>query len=237
MPILEITPEMIGPNRNRLGLNYIESVMLWPDDKTKRDESIRTGTATFIRDAINAMPAVKRAAEAAEWLDWCGLLADAMPLRLIQEEAKKRYVHGCLAGELLGAAVGDHARGAFTKLESLKAELCEYNQKRATITKWFDVSFSTLNNIIWTKYKPVSHLWATYLTNALAGDMTFPCALNRLTEFLAVSEVFLRRGLALPLSRRGGETLLQADRMWFLPNDLGLPLYDIEFGADRRRLR
>jgi hypothetical protein len=81
MPLLEITPDTIGPNRTRLALAYIESVMLWPDNEGQRHESAKTSTATFVRDAITAVPAARRAAESAEWADWAELLADAYPLR------------------------------------------------------------------------------------------------------------------------------------------------------------
>jgi len=124
MLMLEITPAMVGPDRTRLGLNYIENVMLWPSDADQRNEATKTATAKFIQDAISAVPAARRAADAAEWLDWYALAADAFPLRHLQEQAKKPFVHGVIAGELLGTIVFEHLKTPGSiKLEHFKAKL------------------------------------------------------------------------------------------------------------------
>jgi hypothetical protein len=118
MPVLEVTPEMIGPNRTRLALAYIESVMLWPHDSEQRAESMKTSTATFIKEAIAAVPAARRAADAAQWIDWFSLLADAMPLRFVQQQARQPFVYGIVAGELLAAAVGEYVTDGKVKLQA-----------------------------------------------------------------------------------------------------------------------
>lgn len=232
MPELEITPEMIGPQRTRLALSYIESVMLWPHDAEKRSEAMKTGTATFIRDAISAVPAARRAVDAAEWLDYFGLLADAMPLRLVQQEAKQPYVYGIIAGELLGAAVGDYSIDGTLKLTALKSEIVSICKKRAESISEFSFSISTLDNTIWRRYKPVSHLWAAHVSMALSGDHTFPCSLSRLPYFLGLAKYFLEQGLSIQPPRRG-ENLLEERVMWHLPPGLHIPTLEVEFGERR----
>jgi hypothetical protein len=36
MPLLDLTDEMIGPERTELTLDYIRSVMVWPNDEERR---------------------------------------------------------------------------------------------------------------------------------------------------------------------------------------------------------
>src|SRR5205085_3188576 len=108
---------MIGPNRTRLDLAYIEGIMLWPDDEAQRAEAIKTGRATFIRDAINAVPSAKRDVVAAAWFDWADLLTDAFPLKHIQQKAKQPFVNGIIIGELLAATIAEHVNRGAVKLE------------------------------------------------------------------------------------------------------------------------
>jgi len=242
MPILEITPAMVGPDRTRLALNYIESMMLWQDDEAQRAEAMRTGTATFIRDSISAVPAAQREVEASRWVDWYALLADAFPLKHIQEQAKKPFVHGLIAGEILAAAVLRYEIDGSIKLESLKHQMIGTPDipgilpKRAKTSPWFVISRSTLENTIWPKFKPVSHLWASYwFSSIVEADHTFPCALQRLPQFLSIANFFMLSGSKISLPRRGHQKLVEPDIMWRIPSDIVLPRFAPRFEQLRAR--
>jgi hypothetical protein len=220
MPVLEITPEMIGPNRTRLALAYFEGVMLWPHDPAQRAEVMKSSRAAFIKTALEAAPAAALMIE----LDEYALAADALPLRILSDKSKTAWAHGMLAGELLAAAVNEHATRGSVKLESLKTEMT--SAKRRKSHKAIDISRSTLENTILPRYKPVSHLWAAYVSTALFDhDATFPCRLDNLLNFLALSDFFGRAALSLRLPRRK-ETFLSIDQLWTLPPWLDLNARD-----------
>jgi hypothetical protein len=112
MPVLEITPEMVGANRTRLATDYIFSVMLWPDadDADERAEWMRTCRAGFIRQAISGVPAALCTVEAAELLALHSQALDAMPPRILSDRANQPYRYGFLAGELLAGVVYEYVR-------------------------------------------------------------------------------------------------------------------------------
>jgi hypothetical protein len=229
VPVLEITPDMVGPNRTQLALAYLESIMLWPHDEGQRAEAMKTTTATFVRDAIVSVPAARQAVQSAEWLDWFGLAADAFPLRHVRQVAWQPFVHGFLTGELFGAAISEFINKGTMKLEYLKKELCSLNLKRVSKTEEFKIKRSTLESI-WAIYKPVSPLWAAYVANLLRGDHVFPCRLDELPRFLGTAKSYQDQGLQVPLLRRN-EKLLSADWLWRFPP--GLPLPHFEFPQAR----
>jgi hypothetical protein len=121
LPTLEITEAMVGPDRTPLALSYIASVMLWPrplqDDERRRDEWMKAATASSIRDATDAVPTAKRVAEAGQWLNRYDLAREAMPMRILEQQSEQPFIHGCLAGELLFAAVEQYAERGFLKRE------------------------------------------------------------------------------------------------------------------------
>ena len=42
-PVLEITPEMVGPNRTDMTRAYLIAVMVWPDHQDQRREVMKNG--------------------------------------------------------------------------------------------------------------------------------------------------------------------------------------------------
>lgn len=233
MPFMEITPEMIGPERTRLSLVYIETLMLWPHDPDQRAEAMKTGTVSFIHDSIANVPSARRSVKDTEWFDWISLAADAMPLRIIHQQSQHHFVQGVIAGELLSAIVGDHASGQSIKVQSIKNEIIECCASRKS--DHFRISLSTLENTIWKRYKPVSHLWAAYLGNALRGDHVFPCRIGALPEFLGLSEYFRKTGQDIYPSRRN-EPVLTQNEQWIPPSDLELPIVGVTWGDRPSRL-
>jgi len=235
MPVLEITPEMVGPSRTQLATNYIFSVMLWPaaDDESERAEWMRTCRASYIRQAILGAPAAMRTVEPSEWLAWHDQALDAMPPRIWSDRTEKRYRYGLFAGELLGEAVRQYVGGNL-KLESLKSAMTAPQRQKAH--KWLDISLSTLNNTIWRRFRCVASLWSShaYKTLVLHEPMAYPCRLDELPDFLGLADFFAQAGLAAKMPRRK-DHLLDERTMWRIPSGLPLPRFEIEWG-DRPRL-
>ena len=50
VPILELTPALVGPPADRMVLAYIETIMLWPTDEKQRDHAFRASHAAHIRE-------------------------------------------------------------------------------------------------------------------------------------------------------------------------------------------
>jgi hypothetical protein len=233
MPTLELGPEGVGPNRTRLAIYYLQSVMYWPDpqaDAGQRAEWMKTGMALFIGESIGGVPAAARVNGPSEWLEWHRAALDAMPPRSFVEQVEQAFRHGVFAGELLGGAVQELLKtGGQFKLGALKAAMT--SSKRRKSHKYLDISNSTLDNTIWKRYRSVAHLWASYAYYVLhvsPHDLFFPCRLERLPDFLALAEFFARAGLAAPMQRRSGnERLLDSDHLWHIPAGLPLGRYEV----------
>jgi hypothetical protein len=229
MPILEITPEMVGPDRTSLALSYLASVMLWPANKDRacRDEWMRAITASFIRDAINDVPAARQAAEIAHFLSGYDLALAATPLGVLDGNAEQPFIYGCLAGELFFAAIDMYATRGVLILESIKTDMVSAKRRKDGRFRRYhalDISRSSLENTVWGGYKHVSPLWASYLVTALQGDAAFPCRLGRLPDFLGVAKLLETAGLNITPYRTKAP-LLDATRLWRIPDGVPLPEY------------
>lgn len=221
MPVLEITPEMIGPGRNQLAIAYIAGVMLWPgdDEIEQRDEAMKTATADHLMRSIGAVPA------AAKHVDVAGAAFDAVPPRIINRQARERYRDGCIAGEFLAAAVQHGAAGGKVKLEGLKAAITA--PARRAHHRTLDFSRSTLVNRILPRFRPVAHLWAAHVYAAVhAGEDEFPCRLADLPAFLALADLFCDEALALRFATRR-DALLRPGEAWRIPEGLPLPRLEL----------
>jgi len=228
MPALEITAEMIGPHRTQLDLAYLRGVMIWPDDPGQRAERMKTETADFLSASMAAKPAADYSSEDVQWPDLVSIAKDAMPARTFTKQETVRIRHGMLAGQLLGGAVTNDARAPGRwKLANLKDDTIAQIRNRDDLR----ISRSTLENIILPRFKPVAHLWAASLYRTFyEGDHEFPCALDHLPDFLALAKFFGREGTRIkaPLRR---ESLLDCDKLWFIPDELDLAELELHRGA------
>src|SRR5215467_4784524 len=128
LPPLEITAEMVGPNRTGLTLAYLESEMLWTHDEEMRREGLKTSTADFVQWSIKF--SAGQTVEPVQWLHASELLADAYPVRHMAEQARTPFKHGVFAGELLAAAVVDHYSNGAVKLTALKAQMLDPKRRK-----------------------------------------------------------------------------------------------------------
>jgi hypothetical protein len=97
------------------------------------------------------------------------------------------------------------------------------------------ISLKKDKNTLWTKYKPVAHLWAAWheftgdskpdLQAALSGFSHNPLS-DDFPRFLAVAEYFRKfgEGTKTPRSHEGrNEFVLDANETWQVPNNYPLP--------------
>jgi hypothetical protein len=233
MPVLEITPEMVGPNRSWLGVQYVQSIMFYPHDAARREEWMRGATANAIRSAINAVPAARRAADAAHFVNWFDVARAAQPQHILDKQAEYPIIHGVQAGELFLAACQEYAGHGRVKLEALKDEMVKRGQRSEPFRghKALNISQKTIENVVWARYKLVSHLWAASLYLCMNGS-PFPCILEQFPWFLSLARLFAEAGSIIPLrgsKERDGRrrTLLDPERIWTIPTDL--PLLDLPY--------
>jgi hypothetical protein len=166
MPVLEITPEMVGPDRAGLTLPYLQAVMFWPDDPEQRSEAMKTATALHLRDTLGTVPAA--VAVVADQIKLVNIALNALPPRIIGKAIGSRYYHGFLAGEFVGAAVVSDAARQPVKLECFKAAITTENRRK--LHKGANISRSTLVNTILPRFRPAAHLWTTHTYEALQGE-------------------------------------------------------------------
>jgi hypothetical protein len=241
MPILELTPGGVGPNRTQLALSYVGGVMLWPgaEDQARRDEWMTAQTAGFIRNAVNDVPAARRAAEMARLINGYDLALAATPLGVLGKRAEQPSIHGCLAGELFFAAIEAYAADGRLKLEAIKHAMVSSKRRKAGRFRGYralDISRSSLENTVWARFKHVSPLWASYLAG-FQGEPEFPCSLSRLPDFLGVAKLLETQGLAIiPHARK--DPVLDPARIWRIPDHLPLPSWALaaDWDAVKRSL-
>jgi hypothetical protein len=234
MPCLDLTPDMIGENRTRLTLAYIESVMLWPNDEMQRkrgmeaakrknfletwNSSARQGPLSTITSTVDDLGATF------EWLTSAPRLED------VQEEAKRPFTHGVLAGLILGEVL---AWNDINPTMSGVGQVMDSIVKRFSGEILLNFSRSSLDNIIWKKYKSVAHFWAAYIIDAEPENSIFPCKLARTTEFLALAKFFFLRGVKHRGKQSSGFLLNEADS-WTVPEILLLPRIEVRWERIKR---
>jgi hypothetical protein len=101
MPILEITPDHLIPQRARLTVAYIESVMLWPGDSAARVQAFQAASVAAARERIKRAPAT---AIACFTLGQLAGLMDAVEsaprLAEVRTASGRPIVHGLVTGSV-----------------------------------------------------------------------------------------------------------------------------------------
>jgi hypothetical protein len=225
MPVLKITPAMIGPDRSPLTLAYLGAVMLWPDDLDQRTELIKTARAAYLKNVIGSVPG---ACDPGAGFDLWEMVFDAIPPRVLMNMGggSRPVDHGWAAGEYLAKAVQDSAAGRRVKLAAIKAAITA--PKRRKSHPRLDFSEDTFVNTIWPRYRPVAHLWAAYVYEGLweVPGSLFPCDLEHLPDFLALANFFYKVALSIEIRQRR-DALMSGTDAWTLPPGLPLPRYEL----------
>ena len=226
MPTLELTPEIIGPERTRLTLAYIQGVMLWPDDEESRRRLMTACYANEFRYLIRRLakldpsPNSVRITVLAEVSD---LLAASPRLSDLAADRKRRAMHGTIAGQILLDTLFDHHRGSKRGLGAIKQDI---SQRFARSKNFKGLSISNINNTVWRTFWPVAHLWSAHFVRqhnlVIDGQPTSsPSWLDDLPHFLAVAEQLRRDGETCH-PRRSDQPILDPVKTWKAPSSLDL---------------
>lgn len=220
-PVLELTDEMVGPQRTDMSLAYLEGVMQWPDNPAERRNVIKAAHVLQMREMLRTVPA-SREALALDVID-AALALEKTPVAL-RKVGEERYQRGLTVGEyILGPLVRRELRLGPVQLESYKLELTspEARARHPAI----NVKPGTFESKILPLFRPVGHLWAAHVHERLFFGPAFPCSLERLPWFLCIAEAVRQHAVAFKHPRRREHrrnTLLSAEEAWALPDGLVL---------------
>jgi hypothetical protein len=221
MPVLELTPEMVGPDRTRLSLSPIENIMLWPDDPTQRSIAANIARATYLQQRVPSEGQVTLPAN-----DFSGMIQSLLSMPALgpfREKAKLPFTHGIVAGLIFLTTLKARQSGRNRNLQQIKADIARDPKTMGIVSR---ISPSTIENEIWGPYSSVAHFWGAFLWRSFnrAGARTpaeFPCNIADVLRFLALSDVLRLAGERCKVGR--GRTLLNPGKTWQLPADLPLP--------------
>jgi hypothetical protein len=230
MPTLEVTPEMIGADRTRLALSPLENVMLWPHDPEQRKVAAAAAGARFLVDGAPATGSVTL--DAADLRDLLMDLTAAQPLEQVEQTAKQPFTRGFVAGLIFLDTLHARSTGGRRNLQQIKSQIAA---KLKGKPHFESLAASTVENHVWTIYRPVAHFWGAWVRKGLVAlaagaKPVFPCSVADLPEFLALSEALRSMGERCKL--REDRTLLDPKRTWSIPKDLALPEISLTWDDD-----
>ena len=175
---LDLTSDCLV-NPNRLHTAILEAVMLWPHDPAARERAIHTSTVEFIK--LN-----REAFSEDIGVDLFEFAAAAQPISNVVQDAKEPYVHGIISGFILWETVGK----CMLKVEGASIGNSIETAKKKFYPQW-RVSVKHINNVVWPRYKAVSHFWAAYwlrFKEAKTAPPPFPCDCLDMGDFLATAD-------------------------------------------------
>ncbi len=205
-PILNLSPDCID-KPTRLDLATVEAMMLWPDDKAKRDEAEESSVMQEMQSQFRKgnLPEcfIRSLADSA---------LDTRPPAQIQEAAKKRFVQGVAVGRII--------RNAIT-LRDIAPDQAAIGRSVEHVSEilWpeWPLSPKTINNKVLPRFRPVAHFWAVYVDEYIEGRKTFPCRVRDLSMFLATAEAYRQIGETIR-TPRAPSTVLKPGEAVQIPN-------------------
>jgi hypothetical protein len=206
VPFLEISRDDFGPDRDRVivAADYLGAIMLWPRDEERRQRWCAAAAAfTMANKLSGALPKVAVHGETALFL------ARAPRPEEFEEEAAKLRDHGTFVGSVICELVGRSDRGrARTEITHATAHVAKVFS--ATGKK---VSVSTINHAM-PRFRPVAHLWASYVHQTTEGQSAFPCAVDQIENFLTLAEWYRERCQRFHLRRKSESLLPPNEELW-----------------------
>jgi hypothetical protein len=191
MPNLDLTREQLAAP-TRLECAYIEGLMLWPDDASKRAAQLATSEREFAREIAQRLDDDQPALTLPDLARFLGRIGEALPLQTLKDQAKPRYLHGFICGYAIFEIVARKHMGveATSRLDALKQTV--KNLSDVGLIMGERISADYLHRNRWDTLKPVLHLWAAYVGYlSRTKDGVFPCRANRMPNLLAESEWWL----------------------------------------------
>jgi hypothetical protein len=220
MPILDITRDELGPHRCTATLSYIAVIMLWPDDPEQRERAWRAiGAAQIEKRVLDEAPNDISFMTNQQLHEVLSFTLTAPRLPDVSKVSNQPYMYGVAAGLILGHILhrrdtghADAKLGAVTK--DVSAKLSGAGGIRLG---------GKLLEITWPRFRCVAHLWMAHLwASATSGELTFPCRLDKIADFLAVSEWYRVEGERFT-PKYSDTAVLWADETWRMPSTENLP--------------
>lgn len=217
MPTLQITRAGMAPEHAMATCNYLLSLMLWPVECDDRTEFLQTCAAAAAIDAARAVPGAAHSPDLIEQALRARRPAD------FQQVIDRRVQLGLQVGEYYASAwqhtLPEMELPPFVAGEARR--LMTSPQRRALHSGV--LGEKSLENVL-REFRPAACLWAArFILEAENMDHAFPCAPDRIPEFLGLAE-WVRRQLSQAGVGRRREPLLPPDAdVWRPPAWLNLP--------------
>jgi hypothetical protein len=203
-------------------LGIVRALMLWPDNITMREHSATRAFFDYLDDLADAPSDVKNFAYR--------LARGAFGAAELEKAEDERIPRGLLVGSVLYSMTtcngGENFNFTYHINKCNQLFLRERNERGKNVYRY---SKKTFDNDLWPTFRSVSHyLAASYKHLKVDGEDEFPCALDKIQEFLALAnfiraEAEARRPFKSPSPiLRAGEALsLPAEfvRMSFVPSE------------------
>lgn len=210
--VLELSPDCLT-NPTLLHVAEVEGMMLWPNDPVARQVWWNAAFLEFGAAGLDTMPAwmVRPFARMA--------LASPRIAELRSQIEKKGTInHGILLGLRVLSAI-NYATTDHAALDKIDRELCA-----AFLAKGFPIAPRTINNKTGPIYplRPAAHLWAAWVHREylVAGPQApFPCAVEKLAEFLAVADA-IRRLAETTRAPKAKATVMHPGEAIYLPDEV-----------------
>jgi hypothetical protein len=208
-----------------LVLAVIECTMLWPGEKDdeQRHRACDRSVVEYFKRRNEELTETDKA-------DLFALADAAHPLPAIQAAARKPFLHGMIAGNVLHNVVGLIACCGQDNVSLGKAI-------RMAVPPGKQLSVSTFNSTVWPKFRCVAHLWAAYYRRALFDARgVFPCTLDDLPAFLADAEGYRILGESWKIKQSPEPAILLAfETIRFLPEGPAIEPTDLRFEMESGR--
>ncbi len=203
----------------------IEARMLWPHDSDTRGRYLSAVSVKVAAAAIDRVPISKPSPT--EVRELAEAMLSAPRVEDFTKAGNKAKIHGVVAGKILYDAVGLHDTGRDnTGLSAIKSALV------AHLGRGQHLSQKTIDNTVWPRYRSVAHFWAAYLHRSQETNNTaLPCRARDLSLFLAVAEVYRRRGETIRSSSKSPTTVLRPGEAVMIPLALALPEVELIFST------
>ena len=220
MPVLDIAPENLG---HPLTINYIISVMLWPQDEAERSRI----HACRPRRALD--PKCSRS-DAGRKLDLLFELARrALPPR---RHGDRRFRNAIVAAfwrvNCSARPFWNTRRRVSSQLERLKIDMVAPKRRKAH--RAMDLGRSKLETTIWRDFKSVAPFWAAYVSFRIRRRRPrIPMPAGAPVSISGGGDFFRGEATAIQPDRRSEPLLIEKD-LWVLPPGLPIEPAELEFG-------
>jgi hypothetical protein len=215
-PVLQLRDDALV-NTGKGDLVPIEAMMIWPDDRAKRDGYAAAAFAEEIPEIVEAIAQKHGPLSPAELGALLKSQHDAPRIEDFRSDFRANFAPGVCAGRILRLAITDvvSERGAHASMTWINEEAARSIPARS----WPSGTRpdpTTIENC-WTRFRPVAHFWATYLE--LVGTdkaYPFPCRLKDLAEFLTMAEEYFDSGTTLK-THQAPSTILEIHETVLVP--------------------